>query len=113
MTCTRVRRSLVGWLSWRRRLAAGSPFSGHSVAEPSVLHLQQLMREVYSNPAAAAAMGRKGRDTMVQQFSTQRLGKVLKFHAQRVAYQLSNRVDDSVLSLRRVGYAPVLEPMSS
>jgi glycosyltransferase involved in cell wall biosynthesis len=44
------------------------PFAGHRWAEPSLEHLRQQMRRVFSNPEEAHARAARGRADMVSQF---------------------------------------------
>jgi len=48
-----------------------SNFPGHYWADPSVPHLQQLMREVVTHPAQARSKGAKARQDMVEKYCPQ------------------------------------------
>uniref|UniRef100_A0A7S1NGS4 Glycosyl transferase family 1 domain-containing protein n=1 Tax=Eutreptiella gymnastica TaxID=73025 RepID=A0A7S1NGS4_9EUGL len=46
------------------------PWRGHRWAQPSVAHLRELLRRVYSDPEAAKETGRAARRDIVAQYST-------------------------------------------
>jgi len=66
-------------------------FAGHLMAEPSVVHLRQLMTEVVSNPDAAAKKGRKAREDMVSRFHPQRLARYVAAHIDRISQTVQER----------------------
>lgn len=53
-------------------------------AQPSVQHLRQLMRRVYTNRAEAAARGRAARQLMVERYSPEPLADLLVAELQRI-----------------------------
>lgn len=59
-------------------------FRGLKWAQPSVKHLAQLMRRVYSNRAEAAARGAAGRVRMVKLYSPEAIADVVVKELQRI-----------------------------
>ncbi len=55
------------------------PFAkqGHKWAQPSLTHLRQLMREVYTHPAAARERGRRARKDMQEKFCPACVAKIV------------------------------------
>ncbi len=62
---------------------------GHLMAEPSVEHLRELMRDVMAHPDEAAAKGRAAREDMVRRFHPDRLATFLAAQFSRIASGLS------------------------
>jgi len=63
-------------------------FRGLNWAQPSVKHLAQLMRRVYSNRAEAAARGAAGRARMVKLYSPEAIADVVVKELQRIQGKL-------------------------
>ena len=49
-------------------------FAGHNWAEPSLSHLRQLMREVYSQPSQSRATGARAREHILSNFGRDQVG---------------------------------------
>ena len=49
-------------------------FAGHNWAEPSLSHLRQLMRQVYSQPSQARETGARAREHILSNFGRDRVG---------------------------------------
>ena len=49
-------------------------FAGHNWAEPSLSHLRQLMRQVYSQPSQSRATGARAREHILSNFGRDRVG---------------------------------------
>lgn len=55
------------------------------MAEPSLEHLRELMRRVYSDPGEAAARGETARWDMQARYRPERLARFVAAHLQRAA----------------------------
>ena len=53
-------------------------FAGHNWAEPSLEHLRQLMRHVYSNQSQARETGRRAREHILSTFGRDQVGKWIR-----------------------------------
>jgi hypothetical protein len=83
------------------------PFTGHNMAEPSVEHLMQLMAGVARDRAAAAAVGARGRDTMVNVYSVPHVAAFVKMQLQRITGALAQTITkEEDLRLRQATYKP-------
>jgi len=49
-------------------------FAGHNWAEPSLSHLRQLMRQVYSQPSQSRATGARAREHILSNFGRDQVG---------------------------------------
>ena len=61
--------------------------------------------QVYDNPVEAAAVGRRGRHTMVSSYSVQRVGALVEFHAKRITALLASGDARADAALRHVPYS--------
>jgi glycosyltransferase involved in cell wall biosynthesis len=75
------------------------PFKGHLWAEPSLAHLQVLMRKVFSNPREAKRRGKVARKDMVTKFSPEVVTRNILKQLMRLQkeIQLRERRDDPAL----------------
>ena len=57
---------------------------GHEWAEPSIPHLRQLMRQIYTAPDEARRRGEAARRRMVERFSPERLAEQVRRELVRI-----------------------------
>lgn len=84
----------VGYpLSWQLEgVPPGSgAFSGHRWAQPSALHLAQLMRHVVEHQQEAAGRGKAARRRMQERYSPAAVAEVLAQQLRRIEGQLAER----------------------
>lgn len=65
-------------------------FSGQQWAQPSVTHLRELMRRVYTHPAEAAAKGRAARQHILDHFTPDILAGIVMREILRIQQQLGS-----------------------
>ena len=65
-------------------------FSGHLWAQPSILHLSEMMRYVVANPVGAAVKAKRAREDMVKLYSPTALAATVLGHLDRIGARLSS-----------------------
>ena len=70
------------------KVPKGHVFEKHYWAQPSVLHLRELMRRVVTAPEEAAARGEEARRTMVERFSPEAVARLVVEELRRIAREI-------------------------
>lgn len=68
---------------------SAGPFAGRRWAQPSVVHLRQLMRRVVERPGEAAQRGAAGRARMVGRYTPEAVARVVAARLREVEADLS------------------------
>lgn len=61
------------------------PFAGHKWANPSILHLQSLMREVFTHPEKAKARGSVAEIYIRKNYSPEAISSIILKHIDRIS----------------------------
>eukprot|EP00823_Brevimastigomonas_motovehiculus_P004382 TRINITY_DN2885_c0_g1_i1.p1 TRINITY_DN2885_c0_g1~~TRINITY_DN2885_c0_g1_i1.p1 ORF type:complete len:496 (+),score=38.90 TRINITY_DN2885_c0_g1_i1:63-1550(+) len=72
------------------------PFAGHSWARPSLQHLRQLMRHVYSHRAEAQQKGQQARNDMLQKYCPRCVAVVIKERLLAISAMMTKKFHDYV-----------------
>ena len=67
------------------------PWRGHQWARPSVTHLKELMRTVYSDPLAAKAVGKRGQQFIKAHYDTPRVTSLVEQRLEEIRAKLRRK----------------------
>jgi glycosyltransferase involved in cell wall biosynthesis len=78
-------------LNIENKLVKAGNWNGHLWAEPSLNHLQELMRYTYLNPIETKMKGIQARKDIIDSYSLLKMGNVVKLEIDRITNIINNR----------------------